>query len=197
MSTKKINTDLETDAILSSLGLLNEEEKKIFNSKVSKLSKTDKKIVSEFNNLTSLLPSVFTDDKKIAPTASAKKNLFEKINSSSVKNKQDEKNFEFIFEKKEDWFQHPLVSGIKVKQLALNKEKGYVMLLMKVAAGSQYPQHHHHGAEECYVVEGDLYVQGKLLGPGDFHHAESGTNHEPLYTKNGCTVILVVDPADY
>ncbi|MCY7363196.1 MAG: hypothetical protein LH629_14190, partial [Ignavibacteria bacterium] len=58
-------------------------------------------------------------------------------------------------------------------------------------------EHHHSGAEECYVISGDVYAQGTVLGPGDFHHAEGGSDHEMLYTKNGCTLLLVVEPKDY
>ncbi|MBK8550336.1 MAG: cupin domain-containing protein [Ignavibacteria bacterium] len=96
-----------------------------------------------------------------------------------------------------EWIQHPEIEGVQIKRLSVNTDKGYLMILLKAAAGAEYPAHHHSGAEECYVLEGDLYVEGKYLGPGDFHHAEGDSDHDPLRTKNGCTLLLVVDPKDY
>lgn len=183
---------MQKDAVLNSLGLLYEDEKKMFESSVKQYTDEDKKIISEFNNLAALLPMMLNDTgKNISLSPDVKKDLMKKIELKNYKN-----NFEFIYGNSGDWFQHP-VEGIKVKQLAVNHEKNYVMLLMKVAAGTQYPPHHHSGAEECYVIDGDLYAQGQLLGPGDFHHAEGGSDHEPLYTERGCTLLLVVDPEDY
>lgn len=184
------------DEILDSLILgITDSKEEDQNRDSTSITDDGKKVVSEFNNLVSLLPLVlYTPEKRKSPSEKVKEKLFEKIEAVSVSNKSINKEFEFLHST-DEWLQHP-IEGIKVKQLAVNYEKGYVMLLMKVAAGTEYPAHHHNGAEECYVIDGDLYAQGKILGPGDFHHADGGSDHEPLRTKNGCTVILVVDPRD-
>ncbi len=138
---------------------------------------------------------LFHSFKEISPSAEVKEKLFERIKDKRIS--QAKAGFEFILSDSDDWVPHPEVDGVKVKRLAVNPEKGYLMMLMKAAAGTVYPSHHHSGSEECYVLEGDLYAQGKILGPGDFHHAEGGSDHEPLHSKNGCTLLLVVDPKDY
>ncbi len=97
----------------------------------------------------------------------------------------------------EGWLQHPAVAGIRLKQLSLDEGRGIATLLMKVAPGTVYPSHHHQGHEECYVIDGDLQVAGRELGPGDFHHADGGSDHGTLHTVGGCTVLLVVDIHDY
>ncbi|MFN8058650.1 MAG: cupin domain-containing protein [Vicinamibacterales bacterium] len=97
----------------------------------------------------------------------------------------------------EGWMPHPVVSGIRFKQLALDEQKGVATLLLKVAPGTVYPAHHHSGHEECYVVEGDVIAGGRVLHAGDFHHASAGSHHQPLSTVGGCTVLLVVDARDY
>lgn len=97
----------------------------------------------------------------------------------------------------EGWLPHPLIAGIRFKQLALDESREVATLLLKVEPGTVYPSHHHSGHEECYVIEGDLRVAGRELGPGDFHHADSGSDHGTLHTIGGCTVILVVDSRDY
>ncbi|MEO8666512.1 MAG: cupin domain-containing protein [Ignavibacteria bacterium] len=194
-----MNKELKDKIILESLGLLDKKESEELRNQLPDSHEEDKMLASEMNNLVSLFPKVLNRSlDKMLPSISVKEKLFSKINSSGNKEiKNDKREFNFIFSESDDWIQHPEVAGIQVRQLSLNKEKEYVMLLLKVAADTEYPSHHHSGAEECYVIEGDLYAQGKILGPGDFHHAEGGTDHEPLYTKNGCTVILVVDPKDY
>ncbi|MEO8446929.1 MAG: cupin domain-containing protein [bacterium] len=195
MSINNKHTHSEEEAILNSLGLLDGDELAQFKKDVENLTDEEKNIVSEFNNLVSYIPAQLTlTHQNLFPSIRVKERLFEKINSPR---QTEEIDFNFIFDQSSEWKQHPEVEGIKVKELSNNKEKGYVMLLLQVAAGTKYPSHHHSGAEECYVISGDLHVEGKILGPGDFHHAESGSDHHPLYSENGCSVILVVDPQDY
>jgi quercetin dioxygenase-like cupin family protein len=115
----------------------------------------------------------------------------------AVPHPSETKGFSFVYRRdQEGWLDHP-VKGIKFKQLAYYPGKGYAALLMKVPPGTRYPEHHHTGPEECYVIEGDLIAHGRTLGPGDFHHADAGSDHGVLYTKNGCTLFLVVDREDY
>jgi len=96
----------------------------------------------------------------------------------------------------DDWHPHP-VPGIRMKLLALSRDRGYATLLFDVAPGVVFPAHHHSGPEECYVVSGTVIACGRHMGPGDFHHADGETDHGELYTETGCRVILVVAPEDY
>lgn len=190
---KKTGSNLQEQIIINSLGILDKEQ--IKDLEIKNLSDENKKEVSEFNNLTFLFTKILSSTlRDVSPSEKVKEKLFKKINEKSSDAKM--KAFDFIYADSDDWMQHP-IDGIKVKQLAANEEKGYIMLLMKVAAGTSYPPHHHSSAEECYVIEGDFFAEGKTLGPGDFHHADGGSDHEPLHTKNGCTLLLVVDPNDY
>ena len=83
-----------------------------------------------------------------------------------------------------------------MRVLALNRNRGYATLLLDVAPGTRFPPHHHGGAEECYVVSGAVYTCGRRLGPGDFLHADAGTDHGELWTDEGAQVLLVVPPED-
>jgi anti-sigma factor ChrR (cupin superfamily) len=104
--------------------------------------------------------------------------------------------FAFVIDGESGWQPHP-VPGIRLKVLALNRERGYATLLLDVAPGTRFPPHHHGGAEECYVVSGSLFTCGRRLGPGDFVHADAGTDHGELWTEEGCRVILVVPPEEH
>lgn len=195
----KTNKNITEEEIIDySLGMLYDSEKDSFKSSFAFADNKVKKSLREFNNLTSLFSLALSSEKSGTPSDSVKDKLFEKLNLSDKSSQENKaKDFQFIFTNTGDWMPHPELKGIEVKPLSLNKEKGYLMLLMKAAAGSEYPSHHHSGAEECYVLEGDLFVEGKHLGPGDFHHAEGGSDHKPIRTKNGVTLLLVVDPSDY
>ena len=106
------------------------------------------------------------------------------------------KGFVFSFAQSDQWLQHP-VPGIKMRVLSMNKSSGYATLLLDVAPGTRFPPHHHGAAEECYVISGTVETLGRRMGPGDFLHAEAGTDHGELYSPDGCQVILVVQPEDY
>ena len=95
----------------------------------------------------------------------------------------------------EDWLPHP-VPGIRMKVLSINRRSGYTTLLLDVKPGTRFPAHHHDGDEECYVISGSVLTLGRRLGPGDFLHADAGTDHAELWTDVGAQVLLVVPPDD-
>ena len=105
-------------------------------------------------------------------------------------------DFTFKFAATDGWVPHP-VPGIRMRVLAMNRERGYATLLLDVKPGTRFPEHHHTGAEECYVVSGSVYTYGRRMGPGDFLHADGDTDHGQLWTDEGAQVILVVPPEDY
>jgi quercetin dioxygenase-like cupin family protein len=103
--------------------------------------------------------------------------------------------FTLRFDRDDDWLPHP-VPGIRMKILSVNRRNGYATLLLDVKPGTRFPAHHHDGDEECYVISGSVLTLGRRLGPGDFIHADAGTDHGELWTEEGARVLLVVPPAD-
>jgi anti-sigma factor ChrR (cupin superfamily) len=103
--------------------------------------------------------------------------------------------FVFSMAASDKWLPHP-VAGIRMRVLSVNRENGYATLLLDVTPGTRFPPHHHAGAEECYVVSGAIYTCGRRLGPGDFVHADRGTDHGELWTDVGAQVLLIVPPDD-
>jgi anti-sigma factor ChrR (cupin superfamily) len=99
--------------------------------------------------------------------------------------------FTFHLATDDNWQPHP-VSGIRMKVLAVNRHLHYAMLLLDVAPGVRYPAHHHAGDEDCYVLSGSIQTLGRRLGPGDFLHADAGTDHGELWTDEGARVLLIV-----
>ena len=104
--------------------------------------------------------------------------------------------FSFRLASEDDWLPHP-VPGIRMKVLAMDRKRGIATLLLDVEPGAAFPPHHHGADEECYVISGTLIACGRTIGPGDFHHADGGSDHGELRTETGCRVLLVVEPEEY
>ena len=64
-------------------------------------------------------------------------------------------------------------------------------------AGSVLPAHDHRGNEQTFVIEGSCEIGAVGLAKGDFHRVEAGEHHGTVISKQGCTLLLVVDEADY
>jgi quercetin dioxygenase-like cupin family protein len=103
----------------------------------------------------------------------------------------------FTIRESEGEWKDPGIPGIAIKILSMDRQRQRAVLLVRAAAGAVYPSHSHTGPEECYVISGEVVVQGQRLRAGDFHHADAGSAHDALVTDTGAEVMLVVDPADY
>lgn len=86
--------------------------------------------------------------------------------------------------------------GIEMKVLSVGNVGGTATSLVRMGAGTRLPMHRHRGVEQFYVLEGDCNVHGRILGPGDYHRAESGSIHRETFTVKG-TLFLLVAPMDY
>jgi anti-sigma factor ChrR (cupin superfamily) len=145
--------------------------------------------IVEFDEVLSLALAASLDSA--LPRPEVKRQLLERVRASAVRT-----GFRFVPAADDRWLPHP-VPGIRMKVLALNKRRGYATLLLDVAPGTRFPPHHHGGAEECYVISGSLFSGRLRLGAGDFIHADENTDHEELWTEEGCRVILVVPPEEH
>ena len=77
--------------------------------------------------------------------------------------------------------------------IAALDERGYAVVLGKLGPGVRYPAHRHETPEDLVVLTGDLHISGHRLGPGDYHHADAGSQHEVNYSVEGCTLLSVLD----
>ena len=82
------------------------------------------------------------------------------------------------------------VDGIEARRLFVDRDNDRVTMLIRMAAGTAYPRHVHGGPEECYVLAGDLRVDGKLMGPGDYQFAPEGCVHSVQSTDAGCLLLI-------
>lgn len=86
--------------------------------------------------------------------------------------------------------------GISVQLLSTDDESQRVVMVVRLAPGSNYPPHRHAGVEELYLLAGVLIIDEKTLYPGDYVRADAQTFDHRVWTKTGCTCILVTSTED-
>jgi anti-sigma factor ChrR (cupin superfamily) len=182
------STDLEELAALDALGALTDEEQRLLRERLSSASPDERQAAAQMYDLAGGLAHARAHTATAPiPAPHVRERLMARVSQPS--------SFSVVGGQL-PWLQTP-IAGLHMKVLSLDKERDSAVLLMRAEPGVSYPAHHHGGAEECYVLSGDVRVQGQVLHAGDFHHAEPGSDHDPLFTEGGAEVLLVVAASDY
>ena len=129
------------------------------------------------------------------PPASLRQRVLSVTRTTAEAQSDTRTGFSFLLAS-EGWQPH-VVPGVSFKVLKVERSRGQASLLFKLAPDTHFPGHHHSGPEQCLVLAGDLRAGGRRLGPGDFHYAEAGSDHDVSYSEQGCTLMLIVAAEDY
>ena len=79
----------------------------------------------------------------------------------------------------------------KAQVKILNDDGTHFSWLLKLAPGGKLPAHTHtHGSEEVIMIEGTLLLNQVLYQSGDYHAAAVGTDHDTLFSAEGCIAFL-------
>lgn len=81
--------------------------------------------------------------------------------------------------------------GIAVKQLYVDRERDSVTMLIRMSPGTSYGRHLHAGAEQCFVLEGDLSEGQLVVTAGDYQCLPAGSTHGVQKTHSGCLLLIV------
>lgn len=98
-----------------------------------------------------------------------------------------------------DWQEpawHEVATGITCKLLSSDVEMDRVGMLVRLSPGVSYPPHRHSSVEELYLLEGELWIDGRKLLPGDYSRAEPGTEDQKVWSPTGCMCFLITSPSD-
>jgi anti-sigma factor ChrR (cupin superfamily) len=93
-----------------------------------------------------------------------------------------------------DW--EEVSPGIFCKILATDTERDRVTMLVRLLPGVSYPPHTHAGVEELHLLDGELWIEDRLLYPGDYNYGEPGASDTRVYSETGCTCVLITSPSD-
>ena len=95
-----------------------------------------------------------------------------------------------VREHERDW-EPTDVSGMQVRPLVRDEERRRVTFVGRLAAGTTVQARRHAETEELYMIDGDLTVDGRPLGSGDFCATTRGSIHSLLHSEAGCTFVLL------
>jgi anti-sigma factor ChrR (cupin superfamily) len=93
-----------------------------------------------------------------------------------------------------EWEQ--VAPGIECKLLASDTENHRISMLVRLAPGASYPPHTHAGVEELHLLDGELWINGRKLVPGDYNYGAPGALDESVWSETGCTCVLVTSTKD-
>ena len=93
-----------------------------------------------------------------------------------------------------EWEQ--VAEGIECKLLASDTERHRVSMLVRLAPGASYPAHTHAGVEELHLLDGELFIDGRKLVPGDYNYGAPGAVDHRVWSETGCTCVLVTSTRD-
>ena len=86
--------------------------------------------------------------------------------------------------------------GIFCKLMATDSTKGRVSMLVRLEPGVKYPPHTHAGVEELFLLDGELWIDDRQLYPGDCNRAEPLSGDKRVWSKTGCTCVLITSTED-
>jgi anti-sigma factor ChrR (cupin superfamily) len=89
-----------------------------------------------------------------------------------------------------------VATGIECKLLASDTERHRVSMLVRLAPGANYPAHTHAGVEELHLLDGELWIDERKLFPGDYNCGAPGAGDDRVWSKTGCTCVLITSSKD-
>jgi anti-sigma factor ChrR (cupin superfamily) len=93
-----------------------------------------------------------------------------------------------------DW--EEVAPGIFCKLLATDTERHRVSMLVRLLPGVAYPPHVHAEFEELHLLDGELWIDDRLLRPGDYNSAHAPTSDNRVWSETGCTCVLITSTRD-
>jgi anti-sigma factor ChrR (cupin superfamily) len=127
----------------------------------------------------------------VRPTQSLRRRLAERI--------ADKTGAEIVLPEQPEWSEPPwekVAPGIECKLLAADEERHRVSMLVRLEPGASYPAHTHAGVEELHLLDGELWIDGRKLVPGDYNYGAPGAGDDSVWSETGCTCVLVTSTRD-
>jgi anti-sigma factor ChrR (cupin superfamily) len=80
--------------------------------------------------------------------------------------------------------------GVEVKMLRMDRDRHDQTVLIRMQPGAVVVGHRHTQEEECFVLEGEIFIGNHRLGQGDMHIARPGVEHEPIRAPRGALLMI-------
>lgn len=180
-------------AALYALNVLDANECRLVENHIAEFPEDETKL-AEFRESVAALPYSAPD---VPMAADLKERLFERIpgeassgNGTSVALPLIATDLPIFTVRAADvhWKPHP-VPGVMIALLYKDTVRREIVCLLRAEPGVRYPAHRHAGAEEIFMLEGDLVIDGEVYGKGDYIRSTPGTIHCP-HTPSGCMFFI-------
>jgi quercetin dioxygenase-like cupin family protein len=177
-------TELEELAALDAAGALDDAEQRVYRERLSVATREQRAAIAQLYDVAA---SVARSHSLTPLPAGSRDRLMKRLERSRLYT---------LCAGEGVWLPGP-VPGTTIKILSLDRARDIATLLLRADPGARYPAHHHTAGEDCYVISGEIIVNGQRLHAGDFHRAEPDSDHGVLATDTGAEVLLVVSATDY
>ncbi len=87
-----------------------------------------------------------------------------------------------------------IAPGVTAKLLSFDPTSRRSTAILRFAPGTSYAPHRHTAVEELFVLEGGCSIAGRAMTVGDYHRAETGTEHHDTSTNEGCLLLVISSP---
>lgn len=181
---------IEEFAALHAVGALDGEERATFERLLASGDAQACKALRNFQEAAALTATAHI--APAAPSSGLKAKILQAIQRRPHRSAPGQPGFEFVPDDPAQGWIPMRVPGAFIKLLSFNRDQGYAVVLGRLDPGGRYPAHHHSGAEELYLLSGDLRIGERTLRAGDFHHSDTGTFHSDNVSEQGCTLLAVV-----
>ena len=173
--------EIEAQAALFALGALPAEEAAKFEQRVAAGCPVCQAEVSQCQGVVAALPLAAPS---LTPPAALKTRLFERIGArqpaAGAKHAAD---LTVVRANEGEW--RTVSPGVDIRRLYKKNT-----MLVRMAPNSWLAEHEHSMAEQCLVLEGTVSSDGVTVGVGDFTYMPAGSHHDPLYSADGCLLLI-------
>jgi quercetin dioxygenase-like cupin family protein len=87
-----------------------------------------------------------------------------------------------------DW--QGIAPGVTSKTLRIDPTAGMRTILVRMCPQSTLDGHLHGRDEECFVLEGEIFIGNHRLSRGDMHIARAGSVHARIRSPNGALLMV-------
>lgn len=78
-----------------------------------------------------------------------------------------------------------LPPGIEYRIFRMDEEAGEMDMMIRHPPGYLEPRHHHESEHWQIIFEGEMHIDGQVMGPGDYVFGPRNVEHGPFYFPKG------------
>ncbi|HLJ46073.1 MAG TPA: cupin domain-containing protein [Bryobacteraceae bacterium] len=172
--------EMEAQAALFALGALPADEATKFEQRLAAGCPVCQAEVTQCQGVVAALPLAAP---AITPPATLKTRLFERIGAKPPVAAAKPADLTVVRANEGEW--RTVSPGVDIRRLYKKNT-----MLVRMAPNSWLAEHDHSMAEQCLVLEGTVSSDGVTVGAGDFTYMPAGSHHDPLYSTDGCLLLI-------